>query len=161
MIFMQLYLLFLPSSLIYLLILVIPFSIIMLVYLYFFSQELSIIYLDFSPNEVRDDSLYKFAYSVSLISIPSMLVSIAINIMFLTNSENLIVGSFFSLVWSFIPFIIYMSGIYYLMRFISESKFGLLKIVELICLSVISIFRSKFGLEIIEEIKADMKNLDS
>jgi hypothetical protein len=160
-VFMQTYLLILPSSLIYLMILVLPFFAIMLTYLYFFAQELSILYLEFNQKEVKDDFLYKLAYCICLISIPSMLVSILINLWFLFNAENFIVGSFYSLVWSLVPLVLYLTGIYYLVRFVSNSQFGLLKIIELICLSITSVFKSKFGFEIIEEIKFDLSRLNT
>lgn len=156
--FMQLYILLLPSTLIFLLILVIPFALIIIGTLYFLSQELIILYNDAKQKSITDFPLYGFAYLISLLSLPSAILNLAINIFFIVKTNNFVAGSVFAFLLSFIPLLLYFFYINSFITFISNGHYGLLKFIELYFLSFISTLKAKLGYEVIKDLREDLEN---
>ena len=154
--FTQLYSLLLPSTLIFLLLLVIPFVLIIIGYVYFLSQELSILYSEANETEFKDTFLYRIAYCLSLMAVPSMLLSLVINIFFLVRADNLIVAAALSLAFNFLPLLISLAYLIFFMKVISKGEHGLLKLIELSFVSLISTLKAKFGWDAVREISVDL-----
>lgn len=158
---MHLYSLFVPSTLIFLLILVIPFILITIGFVYFFSQELSILYSETKGKEFLDLFLYRIAYCLSLLALPSMFISIMINIFFLVRADNFLLAAVLSLAFEFIPLLVLAWYLNMFLGLISSGRYGLLKLIELMFISLISTLKAKFGWEAVSEIMIDLKNLNS
>jgi hypothetical protein len=158
---MSLYSLFLPSTLVFLLILVIPFVLIMIGFIYFLSQEISIVYFETQMKEYQDLFLYRVAYCLSLIAVPAMILSVFVNFFFLLKTDNFLFAGILSLAFAFLPLLISAFYLNMFMSLVSSGSYGLLKVIELSFVSLLSTLKAKFGWEVIEEIKADMENLDS
>lgn len=159
--FMSLYSIFLPSTMVFLLILVIPFVLIMIGYIYFLSQEISIIYFEAQGKDYEDQFLYKVAYCLSLLAVPSMLLSLAVNLFFMFRADNFLLAGILSLAFAFVPLLFLAFYLNMFMGIVSSGAYGLLKVIELSFVSLLSTLKAKFGWEVIEEIKIDLKSLDS
>lgn len=128
--------------------------------MYYFMQEVLIVYKEQHSHENSDeDMFYLIAYAFALCNIPAMILSLLVNVLAISFNENLLVGIFWAIVFSFPVMAIAIYYPYRLFTYISDSKAHWALFFELIVQSFINTCKESVGIRAVRDILVDWQRV--